>query len=225
MEEEEQGTAQAHGAYTFPDVHAFAPFYTLQPNPQTAATQVDLWARLILAYCAAHHRFELDVSGVWERTSDLFCERQLDRALSRDMLRVIFAYMVDKGRAAYDPPLPRGYKVPRVGYVEADRRMHALSVAAAQAQPTYEVEPGSRIWVYWRTPTEWGDELYAWIKDTGQSRSVLTLYELEQSLFVQRAHIPAVILRQALQTLVARKCAQTFRTDAAQDENFGIKFV
>ena len=220
----EHGTAQAGSAYAFPDVHAFAPFYTLQPNPRTAAAQVDLWARLVLEYCAAHHCFELSVSTVWERTPDLFCERKLDRALSRDMLRVVFAYMVDKGRAMYDPPLPRGYKVPRVGHIEADRRMHALSVAAAHAQPSYDVEHGSRIWVYWRTPTEWGDVLYAWIKETGQIRSVLTLYELEHSPFALRTHMPLVMLKQALDTLVARRRAQMFSSDA-HDENLGIKFV
>lgn len=102
-------------SYSFPEVHAFAPFYTLQPNAQTMALQVDLWMRLILSYCAAHRRFQLDVDGEWERTSDLFCHRELDRALSPDTIRLIFAYMVDKGRAIYDPPLPRGYKAPKVG--------------------------------------------------------------------------------------------------------------
>ena len=215
--------------FAFPGVHEFAPFYTLQPNPETAAIQVDLWARLILSFCAAHHRFQLEVGGAWERESDLFCHRGLDRALSPDTVRLIFAYMVEKGRAAYDPPLPRGYKVPRVGQVDADRRMHALSVAGLRTLPALQVEPGSKIWVYWNTPTEWGDQLYEWVKQTGQNRSVLTLYELQQSTFVQREQLPPAMLMRALETLVARKCAQIFEgtepTDGGDHENLGVKFV
>lgn len=213
-------------SYSFPEVHAFAPFYTLQPNAQTMALQVDLWMRLILSYCAAHRRFQLDVDGEWERTSDLFCHRELDRALSPDTIRLIFAYMVDKGRAMYDPPLPRGYKVPKVGQVEPDRRTHALSVSAARALPTYHVEPGNKIWVYWHTPSEWGDQIYAWVKDTGQTRVVLTLYELQHSVWVERQGLPPHMLRQALDTLVVRKCAQIFGSSATEgDENLGVKFV
>ena len=212
--------------YSFPEVHAFAPFYTLQPNAQTMALQVDLWMRLILSYCAAHRRFQLDVDGEWERTSDLFCHRELDRALSPDTIRLIFAYMVDKGRAIYDPPLPRGYKAPKVGQVEPDRRTHALSVSAARALPTYHIEPGNRIWVYWHTPSEWGDQIYAWVKDTGQTRVVLTLYELQHSVWVERQGLPPHMLRQALDTLVVRKCAQIFGSSATEgDDNLGIKFV
>ena len=71
--------------FAFPGVHEFAPFYTLQPNPETAAIQVDLWARLILSFCAAHHRFQLEVGGAWERESDLFCHRGLDSAVSPEI--------------------------------------------------------------------------------------------------------------------------------------------
>ena len=76
------------------------------------------------------------MDGERERTSDLFCHRELDRALSPDTIRLIFAYMVDKGRAIYDPPLPRGYKAPKRRQGEPDRGTLAVSVSAARALPT-----------------------------------------------------------------------------------------
>lgn len=216
-------------AFVFPSIHAFAPFYTLQPNPQTAAAQVDLWARLVLSYCAAHKHFTVEVDGAWERASDLFCHRGLDRALSPDMIRLILARLVEQGRAVFDPPLPRNVKPMKVGMVEADRRMHALSFAAATQAPGYHIEPGSKVLVYWHTPDEWGDLLYDWIKETGQNKSVLTVYEIEHGTFVQREQLPHAILMLALRSLAARGCAQIFggseATDAEADGNLGIKFA
>ena len=213
--------------FEFPRIHDFAPFYTLQPNPETAATQVEMWARLVLSYCRAHKRFVLQAGGEWERTSELFCHRTIDRALSPDMVRVLFAYLVQQGRAAYDPPLPKGVKPLRVGQVEADHRMHALSVAGAEAVPAGTSEPGSKIWVYWHTPSEWGDVLYEWIKNTGQNRSVLTVYELQHSAFAEQHALPLPILMLALRSLAARGCAQLFGgTEAAgEEEQLGVKFV
>lgn len=214
-------------AFEFPRIHGFAPFYTLQPNPDTAATQVEMWARLVLGYCQAHKRFFLQAGGEWERTSDLFCHQKLDRALSPDMMRLLFSYLVQQGRAAYDPPLPKGVKPLRVGQVEADHRMHALSVSGARAIPAGTSEPGSRILVYWHTPSEWGDLLYEWIKQTGQNRSVLTVYEVQHSAFVEQHALPLPMLMAALRTLSARGCAQLFNGSEAAgvDEQLGVKFV
>ncbi|WFD29942.1 hypothetical protein MSPP1_000956 [Malassezia sp. CBS 17886] len=235
---EDGGTVGASHAYTFPELHSFAPFYTLQPNPQTAATQIDAWSQLIVAYCAAHGRFLLDAAGAWERTSDLFCDRDLDRALSPTTLQVIFARMVQQGRAVYEPPLPRSVKPPHAGSVPVDHRTQALSVQAAAAGAVPTGVPGSVVLVLWRTPDEWGTLLYNWICDTGQNQSVLTWYELTQGDFVTRNALPPQLLRLALQALVRKGRAQVFtatsagrfaasRTDVLSDslEASGVKFV
>lgn len=215
--------------FVFPREHDFAPFYTLQPHPATAETQMDMWARMVLSYCAAHKRYVIDVNGPWERASELFCHRTLDRALSSDMIRLILAYLVDKGRAEYDPPWPKHVPALRVGAIPADRRMHAVSAASATEAPAYQAAPGSRALIFWHTPSEWGDKLYEWIRETGQSRSVLTLYELEHGAFCEREQLPRPLLLRAISTLVARHCAQMFGgtdpTEGATDENLGVKFV
>lgn len=208
--------------FAFPPIHEFAPFYTLQPNSQTAETQVDMWARLVLSFCAAHRRFQLDVRG----DGDLFSNRTIDRALAPETIRIIFARLVDWGRAAYEPPVPRGARVPRVGSVETSRATHAQSAAVALTAPATVDTPGSSILVYWRTPDEWADELYSWLCNTGQNRSVLTMYELLHSRFVEDEHLPPMMLKRALQALVAKKRAQIFGgTEGVHDENLGVKFV
>ena len=80
--------------------------------------------------------------------------------------------------------------------------------------------------MYWRTPDEWADELYSWLCNTGQNRSVLTMYELLHSRFVEDEHLPPMMLKRALQALVAKKRAQIFGgTEGVHDENLGVKFV
>ncbi len=39
---------------------------------------------------------------------------------------------------------------------------------------------GDVVWVYWRTPEEWAALLEAWVDETAQKGTVLTLYELSQ---------------------------------------------
>lgn len=39
---------------------------------------------------------------------------------------------------------------------------------------------GDVVWVYWRTPEEWAALVEAWVEETGQKGSVLTLYELTE---------------------------------------------
>lgn len=41
-------------------------------------------------------------------------------------------------------------------------------------------EAGDVVWVYWRTPEEWAALVEAWVDETAQKGTVLTLYELSQ---------------------------------------------
>lgn len=154
-------------AFPFPAEHAFPPFYTLQLNPDTARVQVEMWGRLVLQYCAAQSRFLLQADGVWERTSPLFCNRAIDRALTPTMIRIVLAHLVDEGHALYHPPLPKGVHPPRVGAIEADRLTHAQSASAAAAAPARSGAAGSpanAVLLLWKTLDEWGDALYEWVR-------------------------------------------------------------
>lgn len=37
---------------------------------------------------------------------------------------------------------------------------------------------GGTAWVYWKRPEEWAEVVVAWVEDSGQKNTVLTLYEL-----------------------------------------------
>lgn len=39
---------------------------------------------------------------------------------------------------------------------------------------------GDVFWIYWRTPEEWAEMVEAWVEETAQKNSVLTLYELTE---------------------------------------------
>ncbi|KAI3617579.1 hypothetical protein CBS9595_003488 [Malassezia furfur] len=232
------------GRFVFPAEHQFPPFYTLQPNVQTASVQVDMWAQLVLAYCAHESRFWLDAAGAWERTSPLFCNRTLDRALSPAMIRIVLAHLVKQKHAIYHPPLPRGIRPPELDTIVPSRSTQAQSVGTASrpALSSPEEAACNVVLVLWRSPEAWGDSLYQWICDTGQNKSILTLHELAQGDFVVRHRLPLVLLRMALQTQVRKERAQVFSVTAdrwgsllnqdllaqATDESMtqlGVKFV
>ena len=153
------------GRFAFPAEHQFPPFYTLQPNVQTASVQVDMWAQLVLAYCAHESRFWLDAAGAWERTSPLFCNRDLDRALSPAMIRIVLAHLVKQKHAIYHPQLPRGVRAPELDTIVPNRSTQALSVSTASrpALSSPEEAACNVVLVLWRSPEAWGDALYQWV--------------------------------------------------------------
>lgn len=81
------------------------------------------------------------------------------------------------------------------------------------------------------------------VRDTGQNKSILTMHELATGAFVERAKMPQVLLRLALQTQMKKGRAQVFSVTAdrwsallpttdllahASDETMselGVKFV
>lgn len=81
----------------------------------------------------------------------------------------------------------------------------------------------STCYIYWRTPAEWADLIYAWVDETGQKGTILTLYELRESDAVSDKDwrdMEEDLLRKVLNVLVKRGKAQIF----GQEETSGIKF-
>ena len=84
-------------------------------------------------------------------------------------------------------------------------------------------ETSTTCYVYWKTPAEWADLIYAFVEDTGQKGAVLTIYELregEASLGKEWKDIDEALLRKVLNVLVKRGKAQVF----GQEESAGVKF-
>ena len=78
-------------------------------------------------------------------------------------------------------------------------------------------------WIYWRRPEEWANSIAAWVDDTGQKGSVLTLYEIvegEASEGQEFHGMDMTVLRKGLAVLTKQSKAQVFGADDQQ----GVKF-
>ncbi|KAK0566639.1 hypothetical protein OC844_000626 [Tilletia horrida] len=205
-----------------PPIHAFPPFFTLQPNPTTLATQLDLWSELVLGYCQRNRIWSIDAEGEWERTGGLFYNKAIERRLNPLAIRTLLAHMVRQGAAGYDGPAqPNG----------RSRLVSALPLGVGgSSSSSADVNAASlpaRAWIFWRKPEEWADSIYRWVSDTGQNRSIITLYELTEgdlSEGQEFRELPRPLLRQVLDVLVKQGKAQIFG-GAKDQEGEGVKFA
>jgi len=87
-------------------------------------------------------------------------------------------------------------------------------------------QPLARCLIYWHTPREYADAIYAWVTATGQNNSVLTAHELVHSELVQTeifAELDDQVLRRALQLLESGGKARVIRASGGSNE-YGVKF-
>lgn len=78
-------------------------------------------------------------------------------------------------------------------------------------------------WIWWRRPEEWALAIAAWVDDTGQKGSVLTLYEIVEGDATENQEFHGMdmeVLRKGLAVLTKQGKAQVFGTDDQQ----GVKF-
>ena len=81
----------------------------------------------------------------------------------------------------------------------------------------------SVCWIWWKKPEEWATLLEAWVDETGQKGTVLTLYELTEGDATrdQKFHgMETEVLQKSLNVLVRRGKAQIFGGEDQQ----GVKF-
>lgn len=215
----------SHGAFEFPQLHAFAPFYTLQPNLQTAQAQVQQWGQLVLTYCAAHRLFVINAYGEFEQRGPLFRNAALDRTAPPELIRLVLAYLVQQGRAVYDPPLPKGVKPPRIEDAPSDSRTCARNAASGIMYAPSNVTAYRAI-IYWKRPEEWANTLASWVTDTGQNGTILTLYEIVHGDFGNRyGELPPMLLRLAIDILSSQGRAQIVKGDGDGEWTDGVKIV
>ncbi|EFX03374.1 pdcd2 domain protein [Grosmannia clavigera kw1407] len=235
----ESSTAVADPAtpasFAFPHYYYFPPMFTLQPNLATRRAQMDKWTALVLAYCRHYRIFRLvlgeppgaetktretsrgpvriDTGGMDDDDDtprsvpyyapDLFRNRQIDRALTMAATREVLEAMRQEGRAEW---VGAGENGSSPGPLAAD--------AAATAAAAY---------IYWKTAEEWAALVDAWIDDTAQRGSVLTLYELTAGDATRGSELHGldpVVLQRALAVLVKRGRAQVFGAAGS----LGVKF-
>ncbi|KAK4058195.1 hypothetical protein OIO90_000934 [Microbotryomycetes sp. JL221] len=188
--------------FTFPSLFSFPPFFTQQPNVSTWTHQRQQWTTLILAYCKFHKTSRLELT---DATCDLelFNNKLIKRRLPLSTLRIIIESMVSAGQAEYD--VAAGVKS-----LSSSKRNSATAVL-----------------VYWRRPEEWATVIYDWIKQTGQTNSIMTFWELTEGgdlVHLQEFYqLPEPVLRRALDTLVKQGKAQVFK--GVGEDGDGVKFA
>ncbi|PHH88508.1 hypothetical protein CDD83_7446 [Cordyceps sp. RAO-2017] len=86
-----------------------------------------------------------------------------------------------------------------------------------------EPEPPDVVFLYWRRPDEWAALVEAYVDDTAQKGSVLTLYELTEGEATRGTELHGMdsdVLLKALNILAKRGKAQIF----GQEDSIGVKF-
>lgn len=72
-------TRSLAGSFQWPWQYDFKPFFTIQPNLDTRARQLDAWCELVLAYHRHTKSYVMDVSEAL--SSELFCNTKINRIL------------------------------------------------------------------------------------------------------------------------------------------------
>ncbi|KND00458.1 ESCRT-II subunit protein VPS25 [Spizellomyces punctatus DAOM BR117] len=185
----------SRSSYTFPSIHDFPPFYTLQPTAATQQKQIQLWCDILLAYCAATRTFSIDLGEIKgagakpKGAAEVFVNERLRRSLNREGIQTIIDALVNQGHAEW------------------------------------ESSAKERCIVLWRKPEEWASLIYKWAFDTGSTNSICTVYELihGEGTEGQDFHdLDERTMIKALEALSKTGKAQLF-TGASHSE-MGVKF-
>ncbi|RIA91711.1 ESCRT-II complex subunit-domain-containing protein [Glomus cerebriforme] len=92
-------------SFSFPSIHNFPPFYTLQPTQTTWQNQAALWSEIILAYYRHHKLYRLELFE--SLNSELFNfnnNQGIKRRLRLETLQAIIDTMVKRGTAEWESP-------------------------------------------------------------------------------------------------------------------------
>lgn len=149
--------APSSPAYLFPPIYSFAPFFTLQRNDQTLASQLQLWTRFVVDYCAAKRLFVLDADAA-DGSSDggeIFSNSAIGRGLDRAARRRVLKHLVDEGRGAWVGIGGGGGSGGGSGY---------SSKVWGRGTPAADEAAGDRALVFWKRPDEWGEIIYQWVR-------------------------------------------------------------
>ncbi|KAL7791977.1 ESCRT-II complex subunit domain-containing protein [Trichoderma ceciliae] len=193
--------------FAFPREYFFPAFFTRQTNLTIHHAQLTKWSSLILSYARHHRLFRLTLSAAAD--SDLFFNRKLDRRLNPPDIREVVDFMRKDGRAEFLRAGSGG------GGGGGDGSSSSATAAAAAG--------GDVVLLYWRKPEEWAALVEAFVEETAQKGSVLTVYELTEGENTRGTDFHGMdneVLMKALNILVKRGKAQIF----GSEDSLGVKF-
>lgn len=123
-----------------------------------------------------------------------------------------------------DKELFKNAKMNKTLYPDDIRTVIDFMVSQDGQQRAEWVTPAkASAWIWWRRPEEWANSIAAWVEDTGQKGSVLTLYEIVEGDATENQEFHGMnmeVLRKGLAVLTKQGKAQVFGTDDQQ----GVKF-
>lgn len=123
-----------------------------------------------------------------------------------------------------DKELFKNTKLNKTLYPDDIRTVIDFMVSQDGQQRAEWVTPAkASAWIWWRRPEEWANSIAAWVDDTGQKGSVLTLYEIVEGDASENQEFHGMdmeVLRKGLAVLTKQGKAQVFGTDDQQ----GVKF-
>ena len=152
-------------AFEFPREYYFPPFFTRQTNLNTHHAQLVKWSALVLSYCQHHRIFKLPLSPTAASSSTAAPAGggSNPTASAED---IFFNRRLNRRLALQD-----------VKEVIDSMRSEGRAEYVGDGDGA---GGGDVVWIYWRTPEEWAALVEAWVDETAQKGTVLTLYELTE---------------------------------------------
>ena len=184
--------------FTFPEIYQFRPFFTLQPTPLTRSSQISKWSSLILSFCKFHRLFRVSLTPAFCNTP-LFHNTELRKRLKLDDILTVLEWMNTREGGS------------RCEWIKKDAKKGQSEAAVKEA------------WIWWHYPSDWANEILAWVDGTGQKGVVFTVWEMREgeSTLGQSFHqMDADLLQRALGILAKRGKAQIFGGEGEE----GVKF-
>ncbi|KAL2865489.1 ESCRT-II subunit protein VPS25 [Aspergillus lucknowensis] len=180
-------------SFPFPRRYAFPPFFTLQPNSNTRAVQLQRWSNLIQSWCRHHRIYKISLVEAIE--SPLFRNAELRKQLSLSDARTVLDWMSKADE--------EGGGGRRAEWVDGANKGMA--------------------WIWWRRPEEWAGVIAEWVENTGQKNVVLTVYELLEgdATISQEWHgMDPEVMFKSLNILVKQGKAQVFGSEGQEGVKF-----
>ncbi|PSR75982.1 ESCRT-II complex, vps25 subunit, partial [Coniella lustricola] len=204
--------------FAFPREYFFPAFYTRQTNLNTLHAQLVKWSSLVLSYCRHYRIFKLSLSPIPSSSSTTSTTTSTSPSAPPPLPppTITSSGVASTDVLFHNPRLNRRLALADIREVIAFMRKEGRAEYLSDGG-------GDVVWIYWRTPEEWAALVEAWVDETAQRGSVLTLYELTEGDATRGTEFHGLdkdLLLKALNTLVKRGKAQIF----GQEDSQGIKF-
>ncbi|KAK0641199.1 vacuolar protein-sorting-associated protein 25 [Cercophora newfieldiana] len=200
--------------FPFPREYFFPPFFTRQTNLTTHHAQLTKWSSLILSYCRHHRIFKLPLTPPDVTTTTTTTTPSATTTTAASTSSAVGDDLFYNRKINRRLSLSDTREV--IDFLRKDGRAEYVSGNDKEGG-------GDVVWIYWRTPEEWASLVEAWVDETAQKGSVLTLYELTEGEGTRGTEFHGMdpeLLQKALSVLVKRGKAQIF----GQEDSQGVKF-